>query len=59
MGIVTNWKSVSQIYYQPKGKMSASDIWTFEEYIKLIGEKKSNFLEVIVDLALETWLKRL
>lgn len=59
MGIVTDWKSVSQIYYQPKGKMTASDIWTFEEYIKLIGEKKSNSLEVMVNLALETWLKRL
>lgn len=59
MGIVTDWKRVSQIYYQPKGKMTASDIWTFEEYIRLIGEKKSNSLDVLVDIALETWLKRL
>lgn len=59
MGIVTDWKSVSQIYYQPKGKMNASDIWTFEEYIRLIGEKKSNSLENLVNIALETWLKRL
>lgn len=59
MGIVTDWKSVSQIYYQPKGKRAASNIWTFEEYIRLIDEKKSNSLEVLVDIALETWLERL
>lgn len=59
MGIVTDWKSVSQIYYQPKGKMTASDIWIFEEYIRLIGENKSNSLGSLINIALEQWLERL
>lgn len=43
----------------PKETMYTKAWWEFEEYIKQTGINKSNSLEKIVDIALETWLKRL
>lgn len=57
--ITTDWNKVSSINYMPKGTTYTKDWWEFEEYIKLIGTNKFNSLENLVDVALETWLKRL
>ena len=35
------------------------ETWGFEEYIRLIGENKSNSLESLVNIALEKWMERL
>jgi RecB family endonuclease NucS len=54
-----DWNKVSRIDYMPKGTRFTRDWWEFEEYVKLIGINKLNSLENIVEIALETWLKRL
>ena len=59
MIISTDWKKVSSINYTPRGTSRCSEIWGFEKYMMLIGVNKSNSLESLVDIALETWLKRL
>ncbi len=61
MSIRTDWKNVLEIYYMPKGArfVKYDGIWTFEQYIRLIDEKKSNSLESLVDIALEKWIEKL
>lgn len=63
MRILTKgWSNIQYINYIPSGKRSDS-LYKFEDFKQYINSEKttnqSNQLDILIDIALETWLNKL